>query len=381
MPEEKFFTAADDETIPERLIAVCRGNFFDDIAVAGNRLSCTIPSFDARYHLEARAEHGMVTLRLSDVRPAELDCDCARFLAAHGETDYPLTRRERRDADWQEVLDDLQSAADDLFGLLHDLAEARHQRRSADAALARAVSFRDTPYEHALLDSRLVDTLRDHRCAWYPSCDTDFRDLLFLSGEYPGIACRPELFIHTDCCPNLEFAPGQVVHEDEHTRVTLEQIDSFTALPIPELRFCHFRKPELLGKVFDCMVRVESDRFGTIRQRVVYAVCENEWFAANLLIPNRVAVEAVCHVRYGAGFGGANNSGAWLVRTLRALHAKWYVSDPSGLDHDGGNLDAVFREFPQLDGIPAEFGTPAATIPGKYWSNHGDVSVYPLLRS
>ena len=29
MPEEKFFTAADDETIPERLIAVCRGNFFD----------------------------------------------------------------------------------------------------------------------------------------------------------------------------------------------------------------------------------------------------------------------------------------------------------------------------------------------------------------
>ena len=366
------------ETIPARLIAVCRDNDFDDIRVEGPFLGCDIRSFDEKYRLEAKAENGRVTLRLSDYRRMKISPEAKDFIFDRGETDYPLVRREPRDADWQAVLDDLQSAGDDLFGLLRDISEARHRRDSARAALERAVSFRDTPAEHALLDSRLVETLRDHRCAWYPSCNEDFRDLLFLSGNYPGIDCAPELFIHTDCCPHVEFVPGGVTYEDVHTRVTLEQVDELDRLPFREARFCHFRREELFGRVFDCRVRVDSDRFGEIVRRVVYAVCENEYFAANVLIPNRVPVETVCHVRYGSGFGGANNSGAWLVRTLRALHARWYVSDRSGLDMKGGDLERVFIEYPMLDGVPAEFGPPAATIPAKYWSDHGDVSVYPV---
>ena len=46
------------------------------------------------------------------------------------------------------------------------------------------------------------------------------------------------------------------------------------------------------------------------------------------LIPNRIAVETVCHVRYGFGFGGAASSGAWLLHALKILHTGTFISDP-----------------------------------------------------
>ena len=119
------------ESIPWRLLEVCRDNGFDNILVCWERLTCDIRGFDAKYLLEVTAENGKIRLRLSDRRRIRLADGFGGFSADCIETDYPLIREEPRDADWQTVLDDLRSAGDDLFGLLNDIAGACRRRRRA----------------------------------------------------------------------------------------------------------------------------------------------------------------------------------------------------------------------------------------------------------
>ena len=213
------------------------------------------------------------------------------------------------------------------------------------------------------------------RTLWYPSADRDFRDLVFCSGEYPGIDIAPELFVHTDCKPNFDLdAPG-TVYEDPHTRVTLHKERDFDRLAVPRREFAHWTSYEA-GRILLYRAEIASDRFGRIDRPLIYAVCENEWFAAEFLAPNRIAADTVCHVRYGSGFGGAAASGAWLTHALKLLHSRHFISDPS-LEMQSADEDVLWK-YPQLAGVPAEL-VPGTVIPGRLWSNHGDVTVYEVF--
>ena len=362
-------------SLMEELYELCLDNDFDEAKQEDNILTCGIRSFDSRYRLEAVEQNRGIELALADSLPLAVTPEVSAFLQKHGETDYPLRRTVRSADVMQDVLDDLQSAADDLFGFAHDLAEKRHSAESAEAALKSNFSLRDTPQEIAQLDSLAAGEMRAKRTLWYPSADRDFRDLVFCSGEYPGIDISPELFVHTDCKPNFGLdAPG-IVYEDAHTRVTLHKEREFDRLSVPCGEFAHWASKEA-GRILLYQAETVSDRFGRIERPLIYAVCENEWFAANLLIPNRVPVETVCHIRYGNGFGGAKNSGAWLLHVLKILHARNYVSDPDGTKTDD-TLRPVWKSFPQLHGeIPRL--VPGTVITGKLWSDHGDVTCYAV---
>ena len=359
----------------EQLYSLCRNDFFDAVTVNGDTLVCEIPSFDERYRLEAVETGGVLDLELADCAPLAVTPEVLDFLRQHGETAYPLRRRVAAADEIQDALDDLESAADDLFGFAHDLAETRHTPESAEAALAANFALRDTPREHSQLDSRAAGEMREKRTLWYPSAGQDFRDLVFCSGEYPGIGAAPELFVHTDCLPGFDLdAPG-TVHADRHTEVTLHMEREFDRFAAPRRKFAHW-DCEDAGRIILYRAEVVSDRFGRIVRPVIYAVCENEWFAAEFLAPNRIAVDTVCHVRYGNGFGGAVASGAWLLRTLKVLHARHYLSDPAGLEMLDADEEVLCR-YPQLAGVPAEL-RPGTVVPGRLWSNHGDVTVYDV---
>lgn len=361
----------------EDFMELCEENDFDNIESNSFAMQCDIRSFEHRYRLTAEMAANRLLVRLSDLgRRVEPTPEVLGFLNRCGEKSYPLLRVCSSIRDGQKVLDDLQSAGDDLFEFCHDLAEGRHTPESAWSAYRKMTSFRDTPEELPVLDSLAAGEMKAHRAAWYPSAGTDFRDLIFLSGEYPEIDIAPELFIHTDSDPGFEFADKQVVYEDDHTCVTLTKEREFDRLPVPALQFADFSDRKNAGRIALFQAEIESDRFGTLTRKLIYAVCENEWFAANLLVPNRVPVETVCHIRYGSGFGGARNSGAWLLHTLKILHARNYVSDPAGAKTDD-TVQGVWKSFPQLQGETPRL-VPGTVIPGRIWSNHGDVTCYEL---
>lgn len=339
--------------------------------IDGDRLVSDFKSFHNHYHLSAQAEHGGVALALdSGFTP---DAESLRFLAGYGETQYPLFRHCPRDAAWQKVLDRMQSSADDLLGFAQDIAEQRHTVESAKAAFECAKSYRDTPEEIAMLDSPLVERMRDHAsCAWYPSAGDDCRDLFYLCGEYPGIATMPDLFIHTDALPP-EFINGGEVYRDKHTVITAKFVREYDRLPKQQKEFAHWQKNP--GYAAEYRMKIESDCFGAFERSLLYIVCENEFFVANLLIPNRIALDTICRVRYGNSFGGANNSGAWILSSLNILRVKHFLSDPH---RESQSSDfSVLEKYPQLNGYPARI-VPGTVIPGELWSDNGDVSCFEV---
>ena len=249
----------------EELYELCLDNDFDAVKLEGSILTCGIRSFDNRYRLEAVGKEGAVELALADCLPLAVTPEVSAFLQKHGETDYPLRRTVRSADVMQDVLDDLQSAADDLFGFAHDLAEKRHSAKSAESALQSNFDLRDTPRETAQLDGLAAGEMRAKRTCWYPSADRDFRDLVFCSGEYPEIDISPELFIHTDCNPNFDLdAPG-IVYEDAHTRVTLRIEREFDRLSVPRGEFAHWASREA-GCIILYQAEIVSDRFGRIER-------------------------------------------------------------------------------------------------------------------
>ncbi|MBR2641972.1 MAG: hypothetical protein IKD46_02490, partial [Lentisphaeria bacterium] len=184
----------------------------------------------------------------------------------------------------------------------------------------------------------------------------------------------PELFVHTDCMPDFDLDTPGVVHKDPHTTVALYKEREFDRLTVPQMEFAHWKSQEA-GRMILYRVEMISDCFGKIERPLIYVVCENEWFAAEFLVPNRIAVETVCRVRYGSGFGGAVAAGTWLLDALKILRTRCFISDPLP-EMQGADLQ-VLEKYPQLAGFPAEL-TPELEIAGKLWSNHGDVTVYAV---
>ena len=335
----------------ERLYHTCIDNDFDDVELDGGVLTCGIRSFDRRYRLEAAEKKGVLELALADRAPLADTPEVLAFLERHDESCCPLRRTVAHPEDIQDALDDLQSAADDLFGFAHDLAEERHTPGSADAALKCNFLLRDTPLEHAHLDSLFAGEMQEHRTLW--QLGNDFRDLAVW-----GFDRSVELFVHTDCGPGFDLDASGPVYEDAHTRVTLYHEDDFARLTVPEP--ARDENPNA-GRVLLYRAEVVSERFGRIERPLICAVCPDAWFAAEFLVPNRIAVETVLDLRGGAG--------AWLPRALKILHTKHFIT---AAPPETGAGEDILQKYPQLVGVPATL------VPERSRSSLADATVYEV---
>ena len=332
----------------KQLFDICIDNDFDDVKLDGGGLTCNIRSFDSRYRLEAVEKNGSLELALSDRAPLAAAPEVLTFFARHGEPCYPLLRKIRSRSKIQDALDDLQSAADDLFDLARDLAEERHTPDSADAALACNFSLRDTPLEYSQLDSLFAGTMRDRRTLWYPSAGNDLRDLVAW-----GFDRSTELFVHTDRVPGFDLDAPDPVYEDAHNRATLRFGKEFDRLTVPDAR------DENAGRVLLYRAEIVSERFGKSEKPLINVVCGDAWFAAEFLVPNRIAVETILDLRGGAG--------AWLIPALKILHTNHFIT---AAPPKTGAGDDVLRKYPQLAGVPATL------VPEKPRSGLTDATVY-----
>ena len=350
----------------EKLYEVCQDNFFDDIQMTGDGLTCTVESFSERYRLEAAAADGGIELALSDSRELQVTPSVQQFLRAHRITEYPFRRTVRSEDEMQEALDQLQSAADDLFGFCRDLAEGRHTPESAEAALAGNAALRDTPRESSQLDCAAAAMMRRKNTFLHLSAGSNFQDLVLCSGYFPGIDLSPELFVHTGCSPDFYLdSPGKVF-KDRYNTVTLEKEKEFERLIVPTEDIAPGRKEEA-GRIILYRTEIASRNFPKMRLPLIYAVCRDDWFAGEFLVPNRIAADIVCHP--------AADSSPWLFRTLKILRARRFLSGPPTGPAEGS--DEVLRKYPQLAGMAPEL-IPGTVIPGRLWPARGDMTVYEV---
>lgn len=82
------------------------------------------------------------------------------------------------------------------------------------------------------------------RIAWYPSSGGDFRDLLYLHGNYAKLSPPseiepppPDLYLHTDYSPGFSgFSGGQKLHEDTRTTIKVREVEELPRLSLPQDR-------------------------------------------------------------------------------------------------------------------------------------------------
>lgn len=232
------------------------------------------------------------------------------------------------------------------------------------------------------------------RMAWYPSANTDFRDMLYFSRAFmeqePGTLHEPpppDVFLHTDYLPwshssllpeRIEALQGHIIHDDHRTRVTVLEAEELPRHPLPlDARIVDFPENQRNnGRTLFMTLQLDSNRLGRIVAPLIYAVAENAAFCALRMLPNHAAISHAVHVRYGGGCGGGGKStGIWMSNVLKRLHCEVLASDEHVVRQSGD--ERVYELYPSLRGIEtASFASQTIrTIPSDSWSGHGNVTI------
>lgn len=230
----------------------------------------------------------------------------------------------------------------------------------------------------------LDDFNGEPRIAWYPSAGEDFRALFYLNPKFsylhPAVVQEPQppdLFLFTDYYPwqNSSFLDKVTIYSDHKIQIIIESIEELPRLDLPlhdEIVHIPEGGPATDRAVF-LIIRVESDRLGSITCPVLYAFAENEIFYCKKLIPNKAIITHLIHVRYGGGGGGGGHaSGAWLLNVLGKLNCELFITD--GHHHWQSGDDKAMELCTSIKKENSSQLTPIRTIKSLDWSGHGDVS-------
>jgi hypothetical protein len=242
---------------------------------------------------------------------------------------------------------------------------------------------------HGVFDDYLQRLRKEPRIAWYPSAGRDFRDLLYLSKAYsdlnpvdqdlPPDLPPPDLFLHTDYSQNPILKPG-VILEDKKTKISVLEIEELQCLDLPlDPGIVVFPKRDSMsGRMAFAWVQVVSDKLPESCLPVLYLTVENSVFCANLALKYKARFSHIVRVLYGGGCGGGGYSqGEWINGVLRRLGCQVLVTDPTVGDGHRHiqNVERSVEIFPILtpEQPPCSFIT-IRTIPGRLWSEYGNVS-------
>ena len=126
-------------------------------------------------------------------------------------------------------------------------------------------------------------------------------------------------------------------------------------------------------RVLFLIIKITSDKLGSITYPVVYAFAENETFYCKKLIPNEATIHQIIHVRYGGGCGGGGNaSGVWLLNVLKKLKCELFVTDGHYYWQSGDEFALTLCPDNPRE-TDAQL-TPVRVVKSYGWSGHGDVS-------
>jgi hypothetical protein len=221
--------------------------------------------------------------------------------------------------------------------------------------------------------------------AWYPSAGADFRALLYLNRAYsrwnPASVEEhdfPQVFLFTDYFPwqYSPFLDQPMIHNDFGSVIRVEKIEELPSLQLPlDKEIVEFTEGSIATtRVIYLELSVWSNKLGPFDAAVVYAFVENEAFCSRVLLEKESTIAEVVHVRYGGGLGGGGKaSGGWIPNVLKKLNTRVFITDGSHYLQQGDKF--AVTKYPNLAGDAPNLEQ-IRTIPGKSWSEHGDVSWY-----
>ena len=243
----------------------------------------------------------------------------------------------------------------------------------------------------------------NHIC-WYPSAGSDFRALLFLTDWYyekhnvpvEEGQVLPDLFIFTDLHglrnwfepAEYEIAEGvghisysscvpetSILHASYKARYTdiyLKKIEELKSYRFSLDSDYNSERDQDYNSAYFLEVEVETKKYGTVKNysaRVLYISVQNEYFAKEFLIPNKICVEYQIIIRYGCGFGGAKEGPTWIIQSYKELGIRYLIANEEYVDST--ECEATCKSCPTFKVI--------YSIDGKQWSGYGRVSWYRLI--
>lgn len=195
----------------------------------------------------------------------------------------------------------------------------------------------------------------EERISWYPSCGSDYRDLLeMLSPERQrlhGMAEAPNLFVHTDYHPRfVRLKPGVVRHDGRTTVEVLELhdvrirdgIDFSYEVSAENARFPEdaFTRPVIAL----ARVRVTSNVLGVVEGWLFFFYFENHNFLEEIVLRHGLRITHFVKVREGLGFGGNRKSISLFYALLGHVGVRYLLVD-SQVQFDQATHDRLVERF------------------------------------
>ena len=167
--------------------------------------------------------------------------------------------------------------------------------------------------------------------SWYPSSGKCFQDLLAWRRIRPFDFPEPDLMIHTDCCREIGFEKGDIIHKDKNTTVTItrksqhliDENNVFYSVQSPYAHFERRQRPELTL----LEVQIESKQIGTFTKPVLFFHFENyNWFQ-QFVLQGGLKLSHMFKLREGCGFGGNSKSISSMYGLLGHMGCKYLLAD------------------------------------------------------
>ena len=167
--------------------------------------------------------------------------------------------------------------------------------------------------------------------SWYPSSGKCFQDLLAWRRIRPFDFPEPDLMIHTDCCREIGFEKGDIIHKDKNTTVTItrksqhliDENNVFYSVQSPYAHFERRQRPELTL----LEVQIESKQIGTFTKPVLFFHFENyNWFQ-QFVLQGGLKLSHMFKVCEGCGFGGNSQSISSMYGLLGHMGCKYLLAD------------------------------------------------------
>lgn len=189
------------------------------------------------------------------------------------------------------------------------------------------------PIVHSMGDQPLRNLNRlgeKFALSWYPSSGTCFRDLLSWRKLMPLGFPEPDIMIHTDYWPEINFEEGQVVHQNKKTTVTVTRKSEQS---INENRICFkARSPYAdfeccLPKLTLLEVQIESRQIGEFTKPVLFFHFENyNWFQ-QFVLRGDLKISHMFKLCEGCGFGGNRKSISSMYGLLGYMGCRYLLAD------------------------------------------------------
>ena len=215
----------------------------------------------------------------------------------------------------------------------------------------------------------LVTELKKYHClCYYPASGADLSNLdFFASGRLlweerrrgliePAEAIQaaagapepePDLYLHTDVTFLQEFAAGKDLDASECGIHGPCEIIGFRELPALEQPNVLYDTCEYSGKCFEYKLRLWNS---PTPKTLIFCLCENEFFVANILLAHQIEVPYV----WSRNWNGGKTYGTWLINVLDRLRTRKFYTDwlcvPGQRGQPANRL--VEERYPELMGPP-----------------------------